>query len=135
MKQDNKKSYKKWTNLQQGDVVLADYGKLSIGGRNSGLRPSVVVSNAKALKEDRQIYVIPLFRKQSKTFASEDILIKQIDCNGLRYDEYAQAKQMQVLPRYRIVRRIGHIRNESILFELSNAIWDSIERTCEVMEA
>ena len=128
MKVKEKKLYKKSLELRQGDVILVNYGKFNAGCRTSGIRPSVVVSNDAALKEENLVNVIPLYRKPSKAFQAEDILIRPVDCRGLRYEEYAQPMQMQILQRFRIIKRIGHIMNDSILCEIANAIWNSINK-------
>ena len=84
MKVKEKKLYKKSLELRQGDVILVNYGKFNAGCRTSGIRPSVVVSNDAALKEENMVNVIHLYRKPSKAFQEEDIQIKPVNCRGLR---------------------------------------------------
>lgn len=121
-----RKRVNKKLELCQGDVILAYYDRINAGKRNGVIRPSVVVSNNTSLQKEIMINVIPLYRTPSKAFQAEDILIRPFDCRGLRYEEYAQPRQMQALHRSKVIKRIGRIRNDSVLYQIVDAVWNSI---------
>ena len=116
-----KKRFNSGYTLYQGDIVLVDYGRNDTKSRISGKRPSVVVSNDFANGE-RMINVIPLFRKATRDIKAEDILLAPKDCKGLRYEEYLQPKQVQLVSKSRITRRIGYISNRKVLMSVCKAI-------------
>ena len=113
-----KKRFNSRYTLRQGDIVLIDYGRNDTKSRISGKHPSVVVGNDCANGE-RMINVVPLFRKASRDIKAEDILLAPKDCKGLRYEEYLQPKQVQLVSKSRITRRIGCISNRKMLISVS----------------
>lgn len=120
-----KKRFNSRYTLRQGDIVLIDYGRNDTKSRISGKHPSVVVGNDCANGE-RMINVVPLFRKASRDIKAEDILLAPKDCKGLRYEEYLQPKQVQLVSKSRITRRIGCISNRKMLISVCKAICDVV---------
>ena len=108
------------TMIQQGDILLVDFGRRMGSGR---FRPVFVMSGNEVTRGKGRILGIPLYRKESVSTPDEDVLIRTIDCNSLRYDQYAQVAQMQGISRFRIVRRIGHVKEKKKLDELKYALW------------
>ena len=91
----------------------------------------MVVSSDKAIQAERRFFVIPLYRKPSKSTGREDILIRPVDCRGLRYEEYAQPLNMVMCPKCRVAKKIGHIKDGTIMKELTLALWDLVESNAE----
>ena len=118
--------YTKYLTINQGDLLLIDYGKTRSGCRTGVVRPSIVVSNNETLKMQGRFFVIPLYRSPSRSAGTEDILIREVDCSGLRYEEYANASNMFSCPRCRVIRRIGHIRNDRVMKEITLSLWDMV---------
>ena len=130
-KAGKKRNYMKYLMVCQGDVLLIRFGKEDAGCRNGGTRPCVVVSSDKAIQAERRFFVIPLYRKPSKSTSREDILIRPVDCRGLRYEEYAQPLNMVMCQKCRVAKKIGHIKNGTIMKELTLAVWDLVESDAE----
>jgi mRNA-degrading endonuclease toxin of MazEF toxin-antitoxin module len=128
MSKNNKERYcTKHLTICQGDVLLVNFGKKTAGCRTGGIKPCVVVSNDSSLKTDTGFFVIPLYRKASKSSNTEDILIRTVDCRGLRYEEYAQPMNMVLCHKCRAVKKIGHIKNDSIIKEITLSLWNMVE--------
>lgn len=123
----NERYYTRYLTICQGDVLLMDFAKGSSGCRNGGMHPCVVVSSDEAIKAEGRFFVVPLYRNPSKSTNREDILISPVDCRGLRYEEYAQALNMMMCPRCRVAKKIGHIMNDTIIKELTLALWNLVE--------
>lgn len=126
MRKSQKDNYR-YLSVCQGDVVLINFGKNSSVCRNGGSRPCVVLSNDLAIDKESKFFVVPLYRQPSKTVSVEDILIRPIDCRGLRYEEYAGAINMVQVTKNRIGKKIGHIKNETVLKEILVAFWTLTE--------
>ena len=109
--------------IQQGDILLVDFGRRMGNGR---FRPVFVMSGNEVTRGRGRILGIPLYRHESDSSPEKDVLIRTIDCNSLRYDQYAQVAQMQGIPRFRIVRRIGRVRGKEKFKELEYALWKHI---------
>lgn len=118
--------YTKYLTICQGDVVLINFGKGASGCRASGTRPCVVVSNDVSIKAEGGFFAVPLYRNPSKSVNREDVLIRPADCRGLRYEEYAQPMNMVLCRKCRVVRKIGHIKNDTIVKEIANSLWDLV---------
>lgn len=115
--------FTKYLTICQGDVLLINLGKENAGCRTSGIRPCVVVSNDTSISMEKGFFVVPLYRNPSKPAKKEDILVRPYDCRGLRYEEYAQPMNMTLCRKCRVIRKIGHIKNDTIVKEIANAIW------------
>jgi mRNA-degrading endonuclease toxin of MazEF toxin-antitoxin module len=111
----------RYLTISQGDVLLINFGRGSTVCRTRGVRPCVVVSNDSAIKAEGGFYVVPLYRKPSKTASIKDVLIRPVDCRGLRYEEYAGVLNMVLTVKCRVVRKIGHIKNDAIVNEITNS--------------
>lgn len=118
--------YTKYLTISQADVLLINFGKKTAGCRTSGVRPCVVVSNDASIKSESGFFVVPLYRNPSKSANKEDILIRPVDCRGLRYEEYAQAMNIVLCPRCRVIKKIGHIKNDTIVKEITTTLWDMV---------
>ncbi|MBR6223859.1 MAG: type II toxin-antitoxin system PemK/MazF family toxin [Lachnospiraceae bacterium] len=123
----SKKVNNRYLSVCQGDVLLVNFGKNSSVCRNGGSRPCVVLSNDSSIDKGSKFFVVPLYRQPSKTACVEDILIRPIDCRGLRYDEYAGAINMVQVTKNRVSKKIGHIKNESVVKEILTAVWALVE--------
>ena len=106
--------------IRQGDILLVDYGR-RMG--NARFRPVFVMSGNDVTRGKGRILVVPLYRKESVSSTDKDVVIRKIDCDTLRYDQYAQVAQMQGIPRGRIVRRIGRVKGNQKFKELEFALW------------
>ena len=105
--------------IHRGDVLLINYGCRDAGCRNGIVRPSVVISSENSLKQESSVLVVPLYRHETRAFKANDVLIKSTDCTGLRYDEYAQPMQVRAVRKCRVVKRIGHIKDEVKVNEIT----------------
>ena len=123
--------FTRYLTICQGDVLLVNLGKGSSGCRTGGSHPCVVISSDDAIKTEGRFFVIPLYRKPSKSTGREDILIRPVDCRGLKFEEYAQPLNMMMCPRCRVSRKIGHIKDDAIIKELTLALWDLVESDVE----
>ena len=130
-KAGKERNYTKYLTVCQGDVLLIRFGKEDAGCRTGGTRPCVVISSDEVIKTERRFFVIPLYRKPSKSTNREDILIHPVDCRGLRYEEYAQSLNMVMCQKCRVAKKIGHIKNGTIMKELTLAVWDLVESDAE----
>ena len=119
--------YTRCLTICQGDVLLVNFAKGSTGCRTGGMRPCVVASSDEAIRTEGRFFVVPLYRKPSKSTNREDILISPVDCRGLRYECYAQALNMMMCSRCRVAKKIGHITNDTIIKELTLALWNLVE--------
>jgi mRNA-degrading endonuclease toxin of MazEF toxin-antitoxin module len=126
-KKDMERYYARYLTISQGDLVLINFGKKTAGCRNGGIKPCVVVSNDSSIKTEADFFVIPLYRKQSRSAGSRDILIKPVHCRGLRYEEYAHPMNMVSCHKCRVTKKIGHIKNASILEAITLSIWDMVK--------
>ncbi len=107
--------------IRRGDVLLINYGSNDTGCRN-GIIPSVVIGSEDLLKKERSVLVVPLYRHETRAFKAKDVLIKTTDCIGLRYDEYAQPLQVKAVKKCRVVKKIGHIKDELKVNEITAAL-------------
>ena len=115
--------------LQQGDVVLINFGNRCEGSRSLyGKRPGYVISRHSDDKGAGVIMVVPLFRNKSRDSIGNDVEIRPVDCRGLRYTEYAQVMNMQKIRKHQVIRRIGRVNNETIHTELLSSMWEQVER-------
>lgn len=105
--------------IHRGDVLLINYGCRDAGCRNGIVRPSVVISSEASIKLERSLLVVPLYRHETRAIHASDVLIKSTDCTGLRYDEYAQPMQVRAVKKCRVVKRIGHIKDEVKVNEIT----------------
>ena len=119
--------YTRYLTICQGDVLLINFGKKTAGCRTSGVRPCVVVSNDSSIKTEGGFFGVPLYRNPTKSASRNDILIKPSDCRGLRYEEYASALNMVLTVKCRVIKKIGHIKNETIIKEITNEFWGLVE--------
>ena len=126
-KRKKDRHYTKHLTICQGDVLLINFGKHTARCRTGGIRPCVVVSNDASIHAETGFFVVPLYRNPSRSANREDILIRPVDCRGLRYEEYAQALNMMMCPRCRVAKKIGHITNDAIIKELTLALWNLVE--------
>jgi mRNA-degrading endonuclease toxin of MazEF toxin-antitoxin module len=111
----------RYLTISQGDVLLINFGKGSSGCRTRGVKPCVVVSNDRSIKTEGGFFVVPLYRNPSKAAGVKDILIRPVDCRGLRYEEYAGVLNMVLTVKCRVVRKIGHIENVMIVKEITSS--------------
>ena len=118
--------YTKHLAICQGDVLLINFGKHTAGCRTDGIRPCVVVSNDASIHAETGFFVVPLYRNPSRSANREDILIRPVDCRGLRYEEYAQPMNMTLCHKCRVIRKVGHIKNETIISGIANALWSLV---------
>ena len=77
------------------------------------------------------VLVIPLFRQESREGAGKDVEITPAVCKGLRYSEYAQPMNLKKIKRNQIVRRIGHVKDETVHDSLLSSIWNQIDKSGE----
>lgn len=110
--------------IRQADVLLINFGDSDrcIFGK----RPAVVISSDTSLYNDNVLMVIPLFRKPSRDNSGSDIQIREIDCNGLRYEEYASVANIRKVYRRQVIRKIGHIKNENVIGELTASFLEKV---------
>ena len=126
--------------IRQADVLLVNFGDSDrcIFGK----RPAVVISSDTSLYNDNVLMVIPLFRKPSRDNSGSDIQIREIDCkingqtykldfkcrdcNGLRYEEYASVANIRKVYRRQVIKRIGHIKNENVIRELTASFLEKV---------
>lgn len=117
-------SWKPKLYIRQADVLLINFGDSDrcIFGK----RPAVVISSDTSLYNDNVLMVIPLFRKPSRDNSGSDIQIRKIDCNGLRYEEYASVANIRKVYRRQVIKRIGHIKNENVIRELTASFLEKV---------
>ena len=125
-KANKERIYNRYLTVCQGDVLLINFGKGSNGCRTKGTRPCVVISNDSSIKAEGRFFVVPLYRNPSKSVNVEDIFIRPVDCRGLRYEEYANPMNTVLAVKCRVIKKIGHIKNDSIVKELTVALWDQV---------
>jgi mRNA-degrading endonuclease toxin of MazEF toxin-antitoxin module len=110
--------------IRQADVLLINFGDADrwIHGK----RPAVVISSDESLYNDNVLMVIPLFRKPSRDNSGNDIHLSEADCNGLRYEEYASVANIRKVYRRQVIRRIGHIKSDTVIAELTAAFLEKV---------
>ena len=118
----------RYVSVEQGDILLVDFGKHQEGSRNLlGKRPVYVLSNIKNDSLNSVLMVIPLFRNRSRDNAETDVKIRTLDCNGLRYDEYAQPLNARKIRRYQIIKRLGKVKGKAIHSEILSSMWQQVD--------
>lgn len=123
-----KERISRYVSVEQGDVLLVDFGKYQEGSRNLfGKRPVYVLSNIKSDSSNSVLMVIPLFRNRSRDNAETDVKIRTLDCNGLRYDEYAQPLNARKIRRYQIIKRLGKVKGKAIHSEILSSMWQQVD--------
>jgi len=110
--------------IRQADVLLVNFGDSDRGIH--GKHPAVVISSDVSLYNDNVLMVIPLFRKPSRDNSGSDIRIREIDCNGLRYEEYASVANICKVYRRQVINKIGHIRSETVIRELTASFLEKV---------
>ena len=116
----------KLTLINPSDILIVDFGSSTIKSHVKGRHPAIVVNvdNPRALNS--RIMVIPIFRNPSYHGGDTDIEIKPLHCNGLRYTEYANPSNIQVVERYRVIRKIGHMKNADTRERLNRALAETM---------
>lgn len=115
MGRDNSQGYFQ-TNVpvRQGDLLLIDYGRKNAGSRNGIKRPSVVVGNMDAMKNEDNLLVVPMFRHPSRSCRSEGIVLNPTECVGLHSEQFLQPMQVTAVNSCRVIRRIGRITDRAV---------------------
>ena len=118
--------------VRQGDIVLVNFGNGSKGSRNlCGNRPVYVLSRQIKEEYGSAVLVIPLFRQESREGVGKDVEITPAVCMGLRYSEYAQPMNLKKIRRNQIVRKIGHVQDETVHDNLLSSMWNQIDKSGE----
>lgn len=118
--------------VKQGDVVLVNFGRGSKESRSlSGNKPVYVLSRQMKDEYGSAVLVIPLFRQESRDGVRKDVEITPAVCKGLRYSEYAQPMNLKKIRRNQIVRRIGHVQDETVHDNLLSSMWNQIDKSGE----
>ena len=112
----------RYTVLHPGDILLINFGKSTSRSRVDGRRLAYVIGREDITSRDHHVMVIPVFRQPSRHSESNDIIIRKNDCNGLRYNQYANPCNVQKIDRYRVERLIGHVSNQSIRDDITRAL-------------
>lgn len=117
-------SWKPKLYIRQADVLLVNFGDSDrcIFGKH----PAVVISSDASLYNDNVLMVIPLFRKPSRDNSGSDVRIREIDCNGLRYEEYASVANIRKVYRRQVIKKIGHIKSEMVIKEITALFLDKV---------
>lgn len=143
-KRESKKHYVRET-YRQGDIVVIDFGQSSDRRSLSGRRPCVLVSRNEVIRNAGQIQVIPLYRSEPgkpkedrqhendvaaipRLYGMKNIFISKKVCSGLHYDMYLQPVSVQLVSKHRIQRKIGRIRENVVICEIVDSIWNAIGR-------
>lgn len=130
---------------RQGDVVVIDFGQPFDSLAPRSKRPCVIISRDEIVKKSSQILVIPLYRSEPgknkevekhendvaeipRLYGVQNIFISKKVCSGLHYDMYLQPVSVQLISKFRIQRKIGRIRENVVICEIVNSVWNAISR-------
>ena len=117
-----------YTTVVPGDVLLVDFGMSSVKCHTDGKRPAYVVSVDDPRARDGRIMVIPAFRTPSMKNGDEDIFLRKAFCPGLRYDVYVNVTNVSKVERYRVIRKVGHMRDTETIKAVRDAFSDCVNR-------
>lgn len=109
-------------NLKRGDIVYVDLGQHPDSSVQSGFRPCIVVSNDMNNKYAKTINVIPFSSKMKKN--PVHVVVKQSHVKGfLDRESDCLAEQITTIDKKRIISKIGHIPEESLVMkQINNAM-------------
>ena len=97
--------------IEHGDVFLAELE--SVGPRQRGYRPVVVVQADAITEKSNMVTIVPLSSKTSKGFYG-DILIEKNNENSLFCDSLAKMTHVQTLAKERMNKKIGGVSAETL---------------------
>ena len=123
---DSKGQFQRSVPVRQGDLLLIDYGRKNAGSRNDIKRPSVVVGNMDAMKQEDNLLVVPMFRHPSRSCRSEDIVLNPAECVGLRSEQFLQPMQVTAVNSCRVIRHIGRIKDRAVTRQIVMSIQDLV---------
>ena len=109
--------------ISQDDILLIDFGST---GSVNGTHPALVMSRRARDGKANQWMVVPLFLKENRSSAVQDVMIRTLDCQRLHADMYAQVTLMRSVFHSQIRGRIGHVMNQSVHAELERLLWEQI---------
>lgn len=96
-----------------GDVFMCDLGQ-GIGSEQSGIRPIVIVSNAKCCIYSDVIYGIPITKQEKTPLPLHHNLYKS-KYDFLRYDDNtALCEQYRPVSKQRLKEKMGHLELDDI---------------------
>lgn len=110
--------------IRQADVLIVNFGDSDRGIH--GKHPACVISSDESLSKDNVLMVVPLFRNPSKDNDGGDVRIREIDCRGIRYEEYASIANVGKVYRRQVIKKIGHIKNDAIIKELTISFLEKV---------
>ena len=116
----------KYTIINPSDILIVDFGSSTIKSHVRGRHPAIVMNVDDPRATNSHIMVIPIFRNPSYRGGDTDIEIKPAFCNGLRYTEYANVSNIQVVERYRVIRKIGHMKHAETRERLKRALSETM---------
>ena len=112
--------------IQSLDIVIADFGSSTIKSHVKGKHAAIVLRIDDPRSKFSQMTVIPIFKHPSYKGGDTDIVIKRAFCSGLHYDMYANVSNFQVIERYRVKRRIGHMDHEETKKMILRALMEDV---------
>ncbi len=112
----------KYSVINPSDILVIDFGSSSIKSHVTGRRPAIVVNVDDPKASNAHLLVIPIFRSPSYRGGDTDIVINPAYCNGLRYTEYANASNIQLVERYRVRKKIGHMKHADTRERINRAL-------------
>lgn len=112
----------KYTVLHPADIVLIDFGKSTSKARVDGRHLAYVLGREDIRARDHHLLVIPVFRSPSKQRDNIDIKIRKCDCDGLHFNQYANASNIQKIDRHRVESLVGHVHNTRVRKDIMDSI-------------
>ena len=105
--------------LKRGDIVYIDLGQHPKSSVQSGIRPCLVVSNAKNNRYAKTINVLPFSSKAKKM--PVHVLVEPNDVKGhfVKMSE-CMAEQITTIDKSKIIVKVGHIHEASDVMKRVN---------------
>jgi mRNA interferase MazF len=108
---------------KRGDIFYVDFGKSDSTHKQSGIRPAVIVSNNKNNDNSPVITVVPLTaRIWKKRYLPTHVQIPKRVGRGLDKPSMALAEQVETLDKKRVGKKIGEIKDSSVMDAITVAL-------------
>lgn len=104
------------TKIERGDIFYADLGDNKISdSEQTGVRPTVVISNNKCNEFSPTVIIACLTSKQKRTDLPVHIPITKDKQNGLPMDSIVLLEQIKTIDRNKLYNKIGAICDEEMM--------------------
>lgn len=108
---------------RRGDIYYINYENKYNSCKQGGVRPAIVVSNNKANYNSPMVTVIPLTtRVWKKNYLPTHVIIPKKVKTGLDKPSMALAEQVETLDKESLLWKIGEIKDEIVMEQITVAL-------------